>query len=107
LGGSSQKQILTPALWRIATPVGAGAIHFIRFGDTGSSAENDPLRMRTDAASAKLENRMTAKSACQTSDTRTANDCKPKHQTVSRDTLEDLFEGINNRLEGGARFNLA
>jgi hypothetical protein len=31
LGGSSQKQILTPALWRIATPGGAGAIHFIRF----------------------------------------------------------------------------
>jgi hypothetical protein len=31
LGGSSYKQISTSALWRIATPIGAGAIHPISF----------------------------------------------------------------------------
>jgi len=33
LGSSSHKQSITTALWRIATPVGAGAIHTIRFGE--------------------------------------------------------------------------
>jgi hypothetical protein len=32
LGGSSYKQIWTSAVWRIATPIGAGAIHPIRSG---------------------------------------------------------------------------
>ncbi|WP_416384507.1 DUF4113 domain-containing protein [Roseovarius sp. Pro17] len=32
MGSSSHKQSITTAVWRIATPVGAGAIHTIRFG---------------------------------------------------------------------------
>ena len=35
LGGSSHKQFATTALWRIATPVVAGAIHPIRFAEIG------------------------------------------------------------------------
>ncbi|WP_220084031.1 hypothetical protein, partial [Roseovarius marisflavi] len=46
LGGSSYTQIWTSAVWRIATPIGAGAIHPISLGpavSTGQSAATGDL----------------------------------------------------------------
>jgi hypothetical protein len=39
VGGSSYKQISTSALWRIATPIGAGAIHPISYGGGGENVQ--------------------------------------------------------------------